>query len=179
MLMNIKCSAVTSVEVHLEFDDNSTKDQVISKGDLIDVEYNRNGCRTRFQGKVIKISGTSNADPKSWVIIVDGSGDFESDQARFSPMNILDIEVIQKAECIQYIYTPKDITAIVGLREVKGRLQYTKDGIHWNYFTVDQRNINIKPEEGTMPEDDGYCPREGIPHDNPYKDCIKDETGGY
>ena len=55
MLMNIKCSAVTSVAVHSQFDDNSTKDQVISKGDLIDVEYNRNGCRTRFQGKVIKI----------------------------------------------------------------------------------------------------------------------------
>lgn len=175
MLMNISCSAVTSIAVHLEFDNNCVKNQVIAIGDLIDVEYNKNGCRKRFQGKVIKISCTGE-DPKGWYIIVDGSGDFDSDQARFSPMSILDLEVIHKADSVHYIQTPKDMTGVPYLRVVKGRLQYSQDGINWYFISVDKRDVLIKDEEGTIPDGRPHCPNMGYGDQDPFKDCIKDEV---
>ena len=173
MLMNINCSTVTSIEVHLKFDDGSTKDRIISKGDLIEVEFNQNGLRRHVEGKVLKIN-TTNGDPKGWYIIVDASDDFDSSQAKFSPMNILDLEIIRKADAIKYIETPTDCTGIQGLRIVKGRLQYTIDGFNWNDLHVDKRNVIIKDEEGTIPDktrrpcnDDNYTEDE---------DVIKDEN---
>lgn len=166
MLLNIKCSAVTSVAVHLEFDNNSSKDIVLSKGDLIDVEYNRNGLRKRIQGKVISINAVGT-DPKGWTIIVDGSDDFSSEQVRFSPMNILDIELIRKANEIKFIETPNDASGIMGLRIVKGRLQYTSDGFNWDFVKTDKKFI-IKDEEGTIRgEEDEFFGDE---------DIIKDEV---
>ena len=56
MLMDVKCSAVTSIAVHLTFDDGTTKNSVIGVGDLVSVEYNNNGLRKQVDGKVLKIS---------------------------------------------------------------------------------------------------------------------------
>lgn len=170
MLMNIKCSAVTSVAVHLEFDDGTVKDAIIAVGDLIDVEYNKNGRRNRCQGKVIKIS-TVGTDPKGWYIIIDGSESFECGQDRFSPTAILDLEIIHKADTIKVIQTPNDSTGIPYLRIVKGRLQYSADGIHWNFIHIDRKDIIIKPEEGTIPD----CSYDDAGEDT--DDTIKDEEG--
>ena len=103
MLMDIKCSAVTSIAVHLEFDDGHKKDRVIALGDLIEVEYNANGLRKKAEGKVINIS-TIGADPKQWYIILDGSDDFDSNKVRFSPMSILNVDIIRKAGYSPMIY---------------------------------------------------------------------------
>lgn len=150
MLLDIKCKAVTSVAVHLKFDDNTTKDVVIAHDDLIDVEFNQNGLRKRMQGKVICIKAIG-PDPKAWSIIVDGSDDFESTKARFSPMNILDVVILKKADATKYIETPNDYTGITGLRIVRGRLQYTVDGYNWSDIRMHHHNI-IEDEEGTVPD---------------------------
>ena len=171
MLMNIKCSAVTSVAVHLEFDDGTVKDATIATGDLIDVEYNKNGCRRRCQGKVIKIS-TVGTDPKGWYIIIDGSDSFECGQDRFSPASILDLEIIHKADSVKAIQTPNDSTRVPYLRIVKGRLQWSDDGVHWRFIIIDRKDIIIKNEEGTIP--DYSCDNvETVDPD----DTIKDEEG--
>ena len=168
MLLDIKCSAVTSVAVHLVFDDNSTKDVTISLDDLIDVEYNSNGLRKQFQGKVIKINAVGT-NPKSWSIIVDGSDNFESEQARFSPMSILDIAVIRKAGTIRNIESPLDISGIMAMRVVKGYLQYTQDGFNWEFVRAKGKSNHIMEEEGTAP-DNGY-------HRHDFdEDIIKDEV---
>lgn len=179
MLMNIKCSAVTSIQVFLKFDDESTKNVVVSKGDLIEVEFNQNGLRKHVEGKVLKIC-TNSGDPKGWYIIVDSSDDFESSQAKFSPMNILDIEIIQRADAVRYIETPSDCTGIRGLRVVKGRLQYTIDGFNWNELYIDKTNVLIKDEVGTVPDGtytDCNCGED--PFDDNFvegQDVIKDES---
>ena len=95
----------------------------------------------------IKAIGT---DPRAWSLIVDGSGDFESDQVRFSPMSILDIEVIRKADDVRYIETTCDGTGIMGLRVVRGRLEYTRNGFNWEPIKIGHRHI-IRDEEGTGP----------------------------
>lgn len=154
MLLDIKCSTVTSIAVRLSFDDGSSKNAVISLNDLIDVEYNFNGSRKLFQGKVISISA-NGIDPKGWYIIVDGSGDFESNQARFSPMSILDINVIRRGDSVKYIETPIDSSGIMGLRVINhGVLQYTCDGFHWADVRFKRPEPSIKDEEGTCSESD-------------------------
>ena len=150
MLMNIKCSAVSSIAVQLAFDDGTSKKELIAIDDLIHVEFNKNGRRCCFQGVVIKID-TTGLDPKGWYIIVDGSGDFESSQTRICPMNILDIEMIRKANTAKSILSPLGPNRIESLRIVDGRLQYSQDGLNWYPICIDERDIQIKDEEGTVP----------------------------
>lgn len=149
MLMNIRCSAVTSIKVDLAFDDGSTKERVIGLGDLIDVEYNANGLRKRIEGKVVKISAVGT-DPKAWCITVDGSDDFDSEKARFAPTSILDVEIIRKADTLNTVQTPIGYTGVPYLRVMKGRLQYSNDGFNWKPIQIDPRDI-IEEAEGTVP----------------------------
>lgn len=140
MLMDIGCSVINSIKVNLIFDDRSTKSAIIGVGDLLDVTYNANGLRKNIEGKVVKVSAVG-IDPKGWYIIVDGSGDFESEQAKFSPMSILDVNIIRKADTLDYIKTPIGNNATPYLRVVDGRLQWSKDSETWNAIKIDSRDV--------------------------------------
>lgn len=164
MLLDIKCSTVVSIKVNLTFEDNTTKERVIGVGDLVDVEFNNNGTRKEIEGRVVKIY-SEGPDPKKWYIIIDAADDFQSKQYRFSPINILDLEVVQKKDATQYIYSTNDYTNIKGLRIVNGRIQYTQNGHDWHPTKMDPRDI-IQDEEGTEP----YF----LPQDS--SDIIKDEV---
>jgi hypothetical protein len=166
MLMDIKCSMVPSIKVHLRFDDHSEKCALISVGDLIWVQYNANGCRKTIEGKVIKVCAYGE-DPKSWYVVVDGSDDFESQQAKFSPMSILDIEILRKAGTLDSVQTVSGDYAVPYLRIVKGRLQYSLDSFDWKPIRIDNRDI-IEDQEGTVPIDPPPCPH---PHDDFHDDC--------
>ena len=136
MLMDIKCSAVTSIKVNLAFDDGSTKERVIGIGDLISVVYNANGLRKHVNGKVIAESAVGT-DPKAWYIIVDGSDDFKSDRVRFSPTSILDIEIIRKADQLDFVQTPIGFEGVPYIRIHRGRLQYSISSL--NFLSVDMQ----------------------------------------
>lgn len=155
MTMDVKCSAVYSVKVNLTFDDGCRKERIISVGDIIDCVFNSNGLRRHITGKVLNIH-VEGSDPKSWLLIVDGSSDFEQMTYRFSPMNILDVDIIKKIEATQYIESTNDYTNIKGLRVVSHRLQYTQDGVNWHPFVIDSRDI-IKDEEGTASGSGCHC----------------------
>lgn len=153
MLMNNKCSAVTSIKVELTFDDGSQKERVIGVGDLIYVEYNANGLRNRTEGRVLNVSAVGT-DPKSWYIIVDGSDDFDSKKVRFSPASILDCEIIRKADTLNIVQTPIGYEGVPFIRIVKGQLQYSTDGYKWKPIIIHRRDI-IEEAEGTAPYDEG------------------------
>lgn len=173
MLMNIHCSTVTSIAVCLEFDNKSKKDVLIGCGDLISVDFNHNGRRTHFEGKVISINA-KGTDPKGWSIILDGSGCFDSDQVRFSPMNIIDIHVLRKADRTKYIETTDDLTKIVGLRVVKDRIQYSKDGVSWKNIKIDSSNIIQSPvkDEDDIEEEGPECDSDNFTDE----DIIEEES---
>ena len=151
MLMNIKCSAIASIKVNLSFDDGSTKERVIGVGDLVDVLYNANGLRKHITGVVVVVSADGN-DPNLWYIIVDSSDDFSSNKARFSPMAILDIEIIRKADTVEEVRTVIGEEGVPYIRIVRGQLQYSKDGYHWKPIRIYPRDI-IEDAEGTVPAD--------------------------
>lgn len=178
MLMDIKCSMVPSIKVQLRFDDHSEKYALVSVGDLVWAQYNANGCRKTIEGKVIKVCAYGE-DPKSWYIVIDGSDDFESQQAKFSPMSILDIEILRKAGTLDSVQTVSGDYAVPYLRIVKGRLQYSLDSFDWKPIRIDNRDI-IEDQEGTVPIDPPPCP---CPHDDFHDDCgshtcgISDDDG--
>lgn len=161
MLMNIKCSAVTSVRVNLSYDDGSIKDAVIAVNDLIDVVYNANGLRKRACGRVLVVSA-NGPDPKNWYIIVDSSDDFDSNKARLCPLNILELEIISKGDNIGLVRTIKGDMGVPYIRIVKGRLQWSKDGASWFPINVDREDI--LDQEGTVPM--------------PPHDCIRPDSKG-
>ena len=149
MLMDIKCSAIASIKVNLTFDDGSTKERVVGTGDLVVVDYNANGLRKHIEGKVIAVSA-NGSDPNGWYIIVDSSDDFDSHKAKFSPMSILDIEIIRKADTVDVVQTVIGQEGVPYLREIRGQLQYSKDGWHWHPIRISPRDI-IEEAEGTVP----------------------------
>ena len=170
MLMDVKCSAVTSIAVHLTFDDGTTKNSVLGVGDLVSVEYNNNGLRKQVDGKVLKISAIG-ADPKAWYIIVDGSDEFECNKARFSPMSILDLEILRKADNSNTIQTPVGCHAVSFLREVKGRLQWSRDGITWHSINIDK--CDIIEDKSVLEDRNSGCDC-GSGKDDDSSDKIKD-----
>ena len=163
MLMDIKCSPVTSIKVDLKFDDHSTKTCVIGVNDLVDIEYNANGLRKRIEGKVLKVSAVGT-DPRAWYIIVDGSDDFDSSRVKFSPMSILNADIIRKADTVEVVQTVVGEGGVPYLRLVHGRLQWSKDSINWYPIIIDSRDI-IEDQEGTVPALRPPKPREEIKED--------------
>ena len=170
MLLDIRCKAVSSVRVHLTFDDHSCKDELIAIGDLIDVTYNGNGLQKHIIGRVSNIS-TVGSDPKGWYIIVDGSDDFAHNGARFSPMSILDVEIIRKAGQDVLVKSPIGEYGCPYLRIVKNRLQYSKDGYEWHYIQVDDEDI-IEDQEGTVPVPHGMMPPRPADEDDEIEDAV-------
>lgn len=150
MLLDIKCNLVASIGIELKFDDGTKKDGVLSINDLVDVCYNSNGQRRHIVGRIIQISAIG-LDPKGWYIIVDGSDDFQAEKARFSPMSILDFNIIAKGDQVNTITSPKGIENILSLRINQGRLQYTQNGLDWEPIKIDDRDV-IKPDPDDYPE---------------------------
>lgn len=177
MLMNIHCSAVSSIKVNLTFDDGSTKERVIGTGDLITVDYNANGLRKHIDcGKVIAVSA-NGSDPNKWYLIVDDSDDFQGNKAKFSPMSILDVEIIRKADTVDVVQTVIGEEAVNYLRIVRGQLQYSKDGYRWYPIHIHPRDI-IEDAEGTVPVYPPHphpCPKPPIPHHTVITDSDDDE----
>ena len=85
---------------------------------------------------------------------------------------------------MQFIFSTNDCHNIMGLRVVRGRLQYTQDGVCWLPFRIDTRDIIKDAEYGpvgpiypygveeTNGEDDG-CP----PHAHTHGPSYDDEDG--
>lgn len=162
MLMNIDCSAVTSIKVKLTFDDGTTKERVVALGDIIQVEFNGNGKRRRAEGKVIAVNA-NGTDPKGWYIIVDSSDDFDSKKARFAPTNILDVEILRKADTTETIRTPLGAEGIPFLALKNGQLVWSKDGYDWRPVRIHNRYI-IEDAEGSGIGDHGNYEGEHRPH---------------
>lgn len=147
MLMNVKCSAVASIKVVLTFDDGTIKERIIGTGDLVNIIYNGDGLRRHIQGKVINVSAASS-DEKSWYIIVDSSDDFDANMARFSPLSILDCEIIRKNDSLENVRTVLGSEGVPFIRIKDGRLQYSYDTCEWLPILVDERHV--------IGEEDGY-----------------------
>ena len=174
MLMDIQCSSDPQIEIKLTFDNQRSKKVVVGKGDLVDVEYNKNGVRRRIEGIVTKVS-TNGTESRGWCIIIDGSGDFSSEIARISPMNILDIDVIRSAESVQGISSPKDKSGIMSLRVKGGRLQYTQNGYDWYPIVIDRENVIVPGHDGDLDPFRPH-PRPESPYIEP---GIKPDEGGW
>lgn len=170
MLQDIKCSTIVSFKIDLKYDDNrADKSVVIGVGDLVDVDFNYNGCRKQVQGRVLKLYA-EGSDPKKWYILLDSADMYNSDTYKFSPMNILDITIIQKADALKFISSPSDYSNIRGMRIVQGQLQYTQDGSTWYPIWIDPQYI-IEDENYGI----GSGPRP-CPHHKPNNaDVISDE----
>ena len=171
MLMENKCSAVTSIKVKLTFDDGSIKERVVGVGDIISVLYNGNGLRNKVTGKVLSTSAVGT-DPKAWYIIVDGSDDFKSERVRFAPTSILDLEIIRKADQSEFVQTPIGHEGVPYIRIHRGRLQYSMNGYNWRDIVIDRRNV-ILPAEGNAPydEEDIDPDEEEYPHYGNHHHC--------
>ena len=174
MLMDIQCSSEPQIEIRLRFDNQKSKKVIVGKGDLVDVDYNKNGVRRRIEGIVTKIS-TNGTEARGWCIIIDGSGDFSSEIARISPTNILDIDIIRKANDSVGINSPKGKSEIMSLRVKGSRLQYSQNGYDWFPIVIDRENVIVHGRDGDIDP--------GRPHPHPERPPrepgIKPDEGGY
>lgn len=145
MLLNIKCDAITSIHIHLEYDDRTRKDRFLEYGDIVDIDFAQNGLRKSIVGKIIKIS-CRGPEQKGWYIIVDGSDDFANNMLRIPIMSILDCEIIKKARDVVHIETVKGEGNIRALRIIDDKLEFTLDGNNWLPVKINESDI-IKDDE--------------------------------
>lgn len=140
MLMNIECSPITSIKLSLTYDDNVTREVEIGVGDLVDISFFDRGVKKHLDGKVLKVA-CPGMDPKGWYLIVDGSDDFCSEQVKFSPMNICDCEIIQKARNVQTVATPIGKEGVNFMKVIDGELYYCQNGYDWVPVKISEKNI--------------------------------------
>ena len=176
MLLKNECKQISSVKVKLTFDDGTVKVRLIAIDNLVDVVYNANGMRKHIIGRVSAVS-TVGPDPADWYIIIDGSDDFASDRVRFSPATILDCEIVRKGSMEAYIKSPLGDENVPYLRLMKGRLQYSVDGMNWKPVKINEEDIipidgDIEPQEGTFP----VAPPPGRPRRRPPKPPVDDDN---
>lgn len=145
MLMNINCSAVISVALHLTFDDDTVKDRVIGVGDIVDITYNDAGMRKNVEGKVLKVS-CSTEKPTGWYIIIDGSNTMAMNAVKLCPMNILDCEIIYKSSDVKSVGTPITEGTVAMIRVINNELQFSPDTYNWYPINIDYSNIKNIPE---------------------------------
>lgn len=156
MLLNINCTEISSIKVDLSFDDGTVKNRLLAIGDLIDVFYNGNGLRKHIIGRISSIS-TIGVNPREWYIVMDGSDEFASQKARFSPMNILDCEIIRKDGQDESVKTPLGDHGVPFIRILGQRLQYSRDGYEWHYVKTADEDV-IEDQSGTYPIIDNTVP---------------------
>jgi hypothetical protein len=65
-------------------------------------------------------------------------------------MSILDVDIIRKADTLDFVRTVIGGGGVPFLRIVKGRLEWSKDCHEWFPIVVDSRDI-IEDQEGTVP----------------------------
>lgn len=160
MLLKVDYSVIESLRVVLTFDDDSVKVREISEGDLIRATYNDNGRRKEIEGKIIKIGINHNpctCSKNSWYVIVDGSMSYCGDRVRFSPANLLDLDIILKHTDVELVGTPSDSdTSISMIRVNDNVLEVSRDhGLHWipiNELLGEFEPIQ-KPDNPDDPED--------------------------
>ena len=161
MLMNIESSISQSIVISLTFDNGKNKKYEISVGDLCSFEFNKNGRRKMIEGKVIKIFASETVDSKSWYIVVDGSLDFAGQTERFCPNNILDMNIIQKHDAVQYISSPNDSTRVTDIKLDNGVLMVSIDG-GYSWFV---------PKLDRDRQYDDSCGMDRYPKDPPRHHC--------
>jgi hypothetical protein len=148
MTLECKVEVIQSFMVHLLFEDESTKDRLVAINDLISVTWNGNGARKFIIGRVAAISA-SGSNHNDWYMIVDGADDFSSRREKISPYQILDLEILRKADMEDLVRTVKGDCALPYIRINQGRLQYSLDGFNWQFIKID--SDDIMEQEGTVP----------------------------
>lgn len=174
MLMSTNLNVTQNLKVDLAFDNGQTKSREISVGDLIRVTFNDRGLRKEIEGEVLKIYADPAKDMSSWYMIVDGSLSFCGQRVQIKPMQILDLDIIQKKNQVFYISSPNDSSHISAIRLMDGVLQVSiDDGYSWITPNV---NNQIQEEEGSTGDDNNSRPGCNPPDDRVMKMMSRMET---
>lgn len=133
MLLSIKYDVINSLDIDLVFDDNSTKHEHVSVGDVVDCAFAKNGCRKTIEGTVKQIVLDTNPCKKqTWYMIVDASTCGSCAVERIEINKILDIDILRRGAGLQAIHTPSNRMRVTDFRMNGNRLELTTDyGKHW------------------------------------------------
>lgn len=150
MLLKNTCEIIKTLVIKLVFDDESVKTRKVDVDDLISVTFNKDGCRRSIEGIVKKIEDENCPKKVHWYMIVDGSTNGISRIEKIYTSNIIDIEVMRKANQTATIGSPMDSSRIVSMRLVGDILQVTQDGTNWiSVVKVPQSEsgVIVEPED--------------------------------
>ena len=151
MLMRLGCEAEQLLNFTLEFEDGSKKNRSVRVGDIVTVDYNKNGLRKRAHGAVKSIFANpynGRLSKKDWTITILNShyhtspGDCGCDvgaYVKIDVLNIVDLEVDATAQTnLNPIYSSPDCCCqITNMRINSGLLEISQDyGKTWFVLTT-------------------------------------------
>ena len=134
MVMKVDCAVEQSLVITITQDDNTSKTQVVSIGDTVAVDYNKNGDKKHSTGIVSAI----HADPynakcnrKDWYMTVSADSEFGG-YVKIPVFSILNLEVLHQKRPVNPINTPNDKSRVTDIRCKGGILQISQNnGRSW------------------------------------------------
>lgn len=133
MLLSIKYDVINSLVIKLRFEDGSTKEEVVSVGDIVNCTYNRNGVRRTVEGTVKQINSDVNpCGNQRWYLYIDSSSYGKACVDKVEVDKILDMDVLRKGAGLLSIHTPANKMRVTDFRLAGDYLQVSSDyGKHW------------------------------------------------
>lgn len=148
MVMKVDCVVEQTLVITLSYDDDTSNTQVVSIGDTVTIDYNKNGNRRVITG----IVSTIHADPynakcnrKDWYITVSAEDEFGG-YAKIPIFNILNVEVLHKKRAVNVINTPNDKTRVTDMR-CKGSILQISQNNGRSWFNVLYKLIPDDPTD--------------------------------
>ena len=145
MLVKVSHEIINSVNIGFVFDDNSVKKVLVQVGDVVEINYIRNGMKKEVTGTVKRIftenghaghighvASCGNCTNEGCYLYIDASTTNNADLEKIDVDCMYDLNIIQKADNSDCIKSPVGCTQVTSFRIVGNELQVSTDyGTTW------------------------------------------------
>jgi hypothetical protein len=149
MVLKVGCEVEQNLIITINYDDETSKTNIVSEGDLVAIAYNRNGSRREITGTVCTIHANpynGQLSKKDWYIIISNNDPEIVSSCKINISSIIDINVIRKKRGTHPVNTPNNAMRVTDIRIKDNYLQVSSnDGKTW-------RTVGIN-EDGSLNDD--------------------------
>lgn len=145
MLVKVSHEIINSVNIGFVFDDNSVKKVLVHIGDVVEINYLRNGMKKEVTGTVKRIftenghaghighvASCGNCINEGCYLYIDASTTNNADLEKIDVDCMYDLNIIQKADNSDCIKSPIGCNQVTSFRIVGNELQVSVDyGTSW------------------------------------------------
>lgn len=104
MLIKTDYEIITQLKIHLAFDDDTVKEDILKKGDIVHIVFKRKFKRIEKTGRIVRITPVLNSELKGFysmnkvVLEMDFAEDYKSYRLKIPVEDIIDYKIIETSD---------------------------------------------------------------------------------